>query len=179
MSVLSSQQMLSLWLSVGGSTANALASLSVAKAESGWDTEAISPSADYGLWQINRIHFGSYGINASNWDDPVVNARAAYAISSGGTNWAPWCTAWLDPWDNCGHGFLSFPQVGSRAFTETSYVQAQLLVDNAVAGAFTSAHPNTDAFATQWGRFQHTIGSFGQDRRHWLQTFIDALSKGP
>ncbi len=66
--------------------------VAVALAESGGDTQAINSgnsdrSVDRGLWQINSIH-RQYAPNALF--EPLYNARAAYAISSNGTNWRPW-----------------------------------------------------------------------------------------
>ena len=55
-------------------------------AESGGNPNAISPTADYGLWQINASH----GAEATL--DPLGNAEAAVAISSDGANWGPWTT---------------------------------------------------------------------------------------
>lgn len=89
--------------------------MAIVLAESGGNTDAISPQSDYGLFQINKIHFGDGFIDSINWKDPNVQVRDAYAISSGGTNWAAWCTAWDDPAANCGHGQLSHVQSGSAA----------------------------------------------------------------
>lgn len=76
--------------------------VAVALAESSGRTEAHNPiGADnsYGLWQINML--GSmgparrrqFGISSNTaLFNPAVNAKAAYAISSGGKNWRPWST---------------------------------------------------------------------------------------
>lgn len=65
--------------------------IAVAYAESGGNTGATGPVGEKGLWQVYpRAH--------PDWDrggnlyDPAYNARAAYAISGGGTNWHPWTT---------------------------------------------------------------------------------------
>ncbi len=105
-----------LWVANGGDSRYRAIAAGVGTAESGGYVAAISPSSDYGLWQINSIHFGSVGINANNWEDPNVNARAAIAISANGSNWAPWCTCWTNPGPNCGHGFLPYPQNPSPAY---------------------------------------------------------------
>ena len=96
-------------------TYNTVYSVAIALAESGGDTTAISPSHDYGVWQINRIHFGDGIINGNNWSNPLVNAREMWKLSGGLQNWAAWCTAWTNPAGNCGHGFLGTPQPGSPA----------------------------------------------------------------
>lgn len=46
-------------------------------------------STDTGLWQINSVH---RQYSAAQMMDPLQNAKAAYAISNGGTNWKPWAT---------------------------------------------------------------------------------------
>ena len=76
-----------LWEEAGGNPSEAFMAAEVAMAESGGNQYAVSPTADYGYWQINASHgpamatFNAYG-----------NARAAIAISSDGTNWSPWTT---------------------------------------------------------------------------------------
>jgi len=76
----------------------------VARAESGGNARAHNPNAgtgdnSYGLFQINML--GAMGPQrraqfhlSANEDlyDPEVNARVAYAMSNGGTNWSPWST---------------------------------------------------------------------------------------
>lgn len=64
----------------------------VAMAESGGNTRAISPTNDYGLWQINRQYHPQYFQSPGAIFDPLYNARAALAISGGGRNWQPWTT---------------------------------------------------------------------------------------
>jgi LysM repeat protein len=76
-----------LWESAGGSSAEAFMAAEIAMAESGGNQYALSPTDDYGYWQINGSHgpaqatFNAYG-----------NARAAIAISDDGTDWSPWTT---------------------------------------------------------------------------------------
>lgn len=86
-----------------GFSGKALAvAVAVALAESGGRSDAhnkIPPDDSYGLWQINML--GSMGparrkqfglsSNAQLFD-PATNAKAAYAISSKGTNFRPWTT---------------------------------------------------------------------------------------
>lgn len=75
-----------LWDSVGGNPAAAYVAAEIATAESGGNPRAISPTDDFGLWQIN----GSHGALASL--DPIANAKAAVIISGNGSNWTPWTT---------------------------------------------------------------------------------------
>lgn len=78
-----------LWIANGGNPAAAGIAAAVALAESGGNSDAISPpnsngTLDRGLWQINSIH------GAKSTTDINANAKAAIAISSNGTNWNPW-----------------------------------------------------------------------------------------
>lgn len=62
----------------------------IALAESGGNKYALNKNANeqsIGLWQIN---VNAHGNKFGNLWDPLSNARAAYAISSGGKNIAPW-----------------------------------------------------------------------------------------
>jgi len=76
-----------LWREAGGPAWAEVTAASVAMAESGGRQYAVSPTDDFGYWQINGSHgpalatFNAYG-----------NARAAVLISDGGTNWSPWTT---------------------------------------------------------------------------------------
>jgi LysM repeat protein len=76
-----------LWQAAGGSQAEAFMAAEIAIAESGGNEFALSPTNDYGYWQIN----GSHG-SAQATFDPLGNARAAIAISNNGTDWLPWTT---------------------------------------------------------------------------------------
>jgi LysM repeat protein len=75
-----------LWISAGGARSAAFMAAEVAMAESGGKQYALSPTDDYGYWQINASNgslatFSAYG-----------NARAAIALSNNGTNWSAWTT---------------------------------------------------------------------------------------
>jgi len=75
-----------LWEQAGGSPGAALMAAEIAMAESGGNPNAISPTDDFGLWQIN----GSNGALATL--NPFQNAKSAIDLSSNGTNWGPWTT---------------------------------------------------------------------------------------
>ena len=75
-----------LWESAGGNPADAFMAAEIAMAESGGNPNAISPTDDYGLWQINA----SNGSLATL--DPYENARSAIILSDDGTNWDAWTT---------------------------------------------------------------------------------------
>lgn len=96
-------QLEQIWTQAGGSAKYAPMAAAVAMAESGGRPDAVNTSnsdgsIDRGLWQINSIHGGQSTL------DPLANARAAVAISKGGTDWRPWCTAWSN--GRCGGTFL-------------------------------------------------------------------------
>jgi len=76
--------------------------VAIALAESGGNPGAHNsrpPDDSYGLWQINMLgplgpqRRAMLGLN-SNADlyNPMTNARAAFMISGGGTNFNPWST---------------------------------------------------------------------------------------
>jgi hypothetical protein len=48
----------------------------------------LAPEISVGLFQINTLAHPNY--TASAMKDPVMNADAAFAISSGGTSWQAW-----------------------------------------------------------------------------------------
>ena len=83
-----------IWILAGGNAQTAAMAAAIAMAESGGNANASNAnsngSIDRGLWQINS----SNGSMSSF--DVMTNARGAVRISSGGTNWRPWCTAYSD-----------------------------------------------------------------------------------
>jgi LysM repeat protein len=75
-----------LWESAGGNPSDAFMAAEIAMAESGGNQYALSPTDDYGYWQINASNgalatFDAYG-----------NARSAITLSDDGTNWDAWTT---------------------------------------------------------------------------------------
>ncbi|HYB15638.1 MAG TPA: LysM peptidoglycan-binding domain-containing protein [Streptosporangiaceae bacterium] len=76
-----------LWEAAGGSQAEAFTAAEIAMAESGGQQYALSPTNDYGYWQIN----GSHGPAMATFN-PMGNAKAAIVISGDGLNWDPWTT---------------------------------------------------------------------------------------
>ena len=75
-----------LWEAAGGNPGDAVTAASIAMAESGGNQFAVSPTNDYGYWQINA----SNGALATT--DPMGNARAAIQLSGDGSNWGAWTT---------------------------------------------------------------------------------------
>lgn len=148
------------WLANGGAHSAMVIATAVSVAESGGDTDAISPSNDYGLWQINTTNFRALGVNSVTVRDRDVNARCAIRLSGNGNNWADWCTCWVSI-HNCGHGYLPAPQVNSAAWRDLSYV-AQVLNE-----APPDLGPVPDISAENgihyaWSYFQNIIGPFSR-----------------
>jgi LysM repeat protein len=75
-----------IWEQAGGNPADAFMAAEIAMAESGGDPNAISPTDDYGLWQINASNGALATLN------PLQNAKSAVTLSDNGTNWDPWTT---------------------------------------------------------------------------------------
>lgn len=75
-----------LWISQGGRSSAAPTAACIAEHESGGNPNAVSPTNDYGLWQIN----GSNGSLATL--NPQGNARSAIILSDNGSNWSAWTT---------------------------------------------------------------------------------------
>lgn len=75
-----------LWEQAGGSPSHALMAAEIAMAESGGNPNAISPTDDFGLWQINASNGALATLN------PLQNAKSAIALSNNGTGWGPWTT---------------------------------------------------------------------------------------
>jgi LysM repeat protein len=75
-----------LWDAAGGNPGSAFMAAEIAMAESGGNPNAISPTDDYGLWQINA----SNGALATL--DPFKNAKSAIILSGDGHDWDPWTT---------------------------------------------------------------------------------------
>jgi LysM repeat protein len=75
-----------LWDAAGGNPHDAFIAAEIAMAESGGNQYAVSPTDDYGYWQINASHGSLATFNA------LGNAKAAIIISNDGTDWNPWTT---------------------------------------------------------------------------------------
>ena len=138
-------QLEQLWINAGGNKQVAPVAAAVAMAESGGNPNAVSPSNDYGLWQINSVH----GAQASL--DVMTNVRAAVSISNNGQNWGPWCTCWVNPQANCGHFLGPQPQPGSAA---ARYINPNIPPDP-------NAPTNGTAVATSGGQQAQDISKVG------------------
>lgn len=91
---LSRQELADLWVSQGGNPRQATMAAAVAIRESGGRPRARNLSRiedSRGLWQINTRAHLQWAVR--DLYNPRVNAQAAIAISSDGSNWGPWTTA--------------------------------------------------------------------------------------
>jgi LysM repeat protein len=75
-----------LWDAAGGNPSHAFMAAEIAMAESGGNQYALSPTDDFGYWQINASN-GSLATYSA-----LGNARSAIILSDNGTNWSPWTT---------------------------------------------------------------------------------------
>ena len=74
------------WEEAGGSAATAHMAAEIAKAESGGNPNAISPTDDFGLWQINGSNGSLATLNVEG------NAHSAVLMSDDGRDWDAWTT---------------------------------------------------------------------------------------
>lgn len=73
-----------IWIAAGGSRGTAYHAACIASHESSGRSWAISPTNDWGLWQIHNG--GPSMLNA------FANAQRAIAMSGNGSNWSQWST---------------------------------------------------------------------------------------
>jgi hypothetical protein len=125
--------------------------VAIGGAESGWNPVAHNakpPDDSYGVWQINMLgslgpaRRAQFGLKRNeDLYDPQVNARAAWALSNHGTNFAPWSTytngaykKYLTPLAGGGMGAytppsipsVTLPDVGSSITSGINAVTSQL-----------------------------------------------------
>lgn len=92
----------------GWDEADAIIAVAISIAEDGsGNPAALSPrnsnnTFDFGLWQINSIHWNSCG-GQQALADPLTNARCAFGIFGPGRNWCAWSTYE----SSCGAGHTS------------------------------------------------------------------------
>jgi LysM repeat protein len=75
-----------LWEQAGGNSADAFMAAEIAMAESSGNPNAISPTDDFGLWQINASNGSLATLN------PLQNAKSAIDLSDNGASWDAWTT---------------------------------------------------------------------------------------
>ena len=77
--------------SYGHTDASNIVTPAMAAAQTASDPKhPVGPERSFGIWQINTLASPQY--NETSLLDPDYNARAAYILSNGGTNWGPWRT---------------------------------------------------------------------------------------
>lgn len=126
MALLHAHQVVAYWTGAGGPARTALAWASVSIAESSWDTEATSPTDAHGLYQIEPYSWPAGAGDGSLWRDPAANSKAAVILSGGGSNFAPWDTAYADIGRSGRYTYLAWPEKGSAAARYMPYVQGAL-----------------------------------------------------
>lgn len=91
---LSPAQVGAYWLEAGGPRWSEATAECIAFHESGDVPSKVSPTDDWGLWQINAGNAGMSvgGTTIVISTDPLVSARDAVALSRGGTDWSAWTT---------------------------------------------------------------------------------------
>lgn len=171
-----------IWIRNGGTrvTDQLINACAVCWAESGGDSTAISPSSDYGLWQINSTHFGDGIISSSNWFNVDANAREAIKLSGNGQNWAAWCTAWANPAGNCGHGYVHDVQPGSPAFKQLNQVEADLAGANLAGGGggpSAPVHIGNASVASAWGAMQNYTAHGAPSQWNDLHNLQNAIER--
>lgn len=126
MTVLGAHEMVQAWISAGGPLRYTVPWISVSRAESSWDTEAVSPTDARGLYQLEPYSWPPGAGPIANWTDPVANSQAAVILSGGGVNFAPWDTAYANIGRSGRYTFLAFPEIGSAAADNMPIVTAML-----------------------------------------------------
>lgn len=64
-----------------------------ALAESSGNTEIVSGVVSDGTRGFGLMQIETENVQGGNWQDPNWQMQKAFAMSSGGHNWNPWCTA--------------------------------------------------------------------------------------
>ena len=86
---LSDNQIAALAMAAGWPNSEIPRAVAVCLAESNGETEAVSTTGDFGLWQINQAAHPTM----SNLRDPTTNAQDAVQIwKDAGNSWSPWTT---------------------------------------------------------------------------------------
>ena len=164
------------WVNSGGRSGYVgVYAVAVALAESGGNDQAISPSDDYGVWQINAVHAAEFPNLWRTRYNILSSAKMAIAISGNGADWGPWCTAWADP-VHCGEQLGAFVQAGSPASVHVAPVASALGISSTPPGYQPPQGPVADGGtpgAAPWSRFQDILGPRGDS---WHRSAGNALT---
>lgn len=175
--ILSIPQISTIWMRNGGARSAVVIAVAVAKAESNGWAEAVSPSADYGLWQINIVNLRARGISISEAFNPDVSAQIAIDMSNNGSNWGPWCTCYANPRAECGRLYLPAPQAGSPAAYHIAGVAATLGEFPPSAVDPTPSTSNVDAAGRAWSTVSAFHGTYARTEWQSLHTLRTAIER--
>jgi hypothetical protein len=128
------------WIAAGGPRSRAVEFVAIAMGESSLNPDAVSPAGAQGTWQIMPFWWAQLGLPADRWNDPVINARAAVAISGHGTNCAAWDSAYANIYASGRYSFLGWPEHGSADYGHLQYV-ATVLGHDRLGGAVPPSSP--------------------------------------
>lgn len=170
----------------------------IVMAESGGNAKAHNPNAgtgdnSYGLFQINMLgamgpeRRRQYGLSSnSDLFDPLTNARVAFKMSNGGSNWSPWSTyktgAYKQYYGGSGQSISNTsgsiassggvtPKLSSAELAEqygfvssflNSNKELKKLFQNAVAGGWSADKFQAKLRNTKWWK------THSKDEREWL-----------
>lgn len=113
MTQLTAREVEGFYLAEGGPKNRAVAWVSVAFGESGYNTRAESPVGARGLYQFMSGSWpGGLGSYDNAWD-PWSNTRAMLILSGGGMNFAPWDSCYANINRSGRYAYLSWPERGS------------------------------------------------------------------
>lgn len=181
MTILDPQQIAAYWVGAGGPRSAVITAVAVALAESGGNTEAVSPTDDWGLWQINGATWAQQYGGRHALLNPDINATAAVQISGQGTNFAPWCTMWADPARDCGHGYITAPQLYSAAWN--TYPEALAALGGTYPLPTGGSGPMLQKSRSSWSAvtryLEHTAQVQWAGLQHARRTNLDARRRLP
>jgi hypothetical protein len=139
----------------------AVAWVSVAYGESGFNTEATSYVDARGLYQFMRYSWpGNLGSFDQNAYDPYWNTLAMRELSGDGMNFAPWDSCYANINRSGRYSFLSWPQVGSSVYN-SMWLVAGLMGAKPPHGLSPPSQPGVTgtlpAALQRYGELTHTI----------------------
>lgn len=126
MPILDAHEVVDTWVAQGGPKKYAVAWAAVSLAESSWNTDAVSPTDAHGLYQIEPYSWSPEAGPGDRWNQAGPNTLAAIVLSGGGTNFAPWDTAYADIGRSGRYNYLSWPEAGSAAYNNMPKIQAMV-----------------------------------------------------
>jgi Transglycosylase SLT domain len=126
MPILSAREVADLWILAGGPPARAVEWVAIALGESSYNTTVVSSAGAIGLWQLMPGTAQGVGFSPAQMYDGLNNARAAVAVSGGGTNCAAWDSCYRDIYASGRYRYLSYPEQGSADWNNIPIVSAEL-----------------------------------------------------